>query len=533
MNKYTIPIMVFLLLVSSSFVGMSNTTEKTAVDAEQPTETTSPGPKDTPWPMKCHDNQHTGRSPYSTINTTDLEKWRFHSTGGVEETPVIDSDGTIYFRGAYNYYSGYIYAVYQNGTEKWKFQAGGTILGSTPAIAEDGTIYFGCWDDYFYAVNPNGTLKWKFLAHDNIASSPAIAEDGTVYFGTMGNGYMIYAINPNGTEKWHYRTGYKVTSDPAIGDDGTVYIGSGDSYLYALYPNGTLKWRFGTGDEIHGHPSIAEDGTIYIGSYDDYLYALFPNGTMKWKFFTEFGTSQAAAIGEDGTIYVGTEYLYAIYPNGTLKWKFDLGTNRWVGDSSPAISADGTIYFGTHIGEGAGGDIIAVNSDGTERWRKRLAYWWIDSSPSIAEDGTVYIGSYYDVSRGYLHAFGPVESNEPPEAPSISGEIKGKTGTEYKYTFAANDPDKNPLQLYIDWGDNTTTSWTREFASDEPVKYEHSWSEDGNYTIKAKVKDVLDEESNWSYLEITMPMNQHSTHPLLLWLLDRFPLLKQLLWRIM
>ncbi|MHA2431530.1 MAG: hypothetical protein ACXACC_10955, partial [Promethearchaeota archaeon] len=119
----------------------------------------SDGPMDSPWPMKCHDNRHTGRSPYSTADNPGTEKWRFYTSEGgwVDGGPVIDNDGVIYF-GADDWY---IYSLYPDGTLKWKYKTNGRIW-STPAIDGDGTIYIGAWDSCFYAVNPDGTLKWKF-----------------------------------------------------------------------------------------------------------------------------------------------------------------------------------------------------------------------------------------------------------------------------------------------------------------------------------------------------------------------------------
>jgi outer membrane protein assembly factor BamB len=364
----------------------------------------SNGPMDSAWPMKCHDVHHTGLSPYSTADNPGIEKWRFYEDGWIESTPVIDSNGTIYFAS-----TGWeVIAINPDGTLKWRFSTGGFMLGSSPAIDEDGTIYVGSWDSYLYAIYPNGTLKWKFPTNGaNIFSSPAIDEDGIIYFGDLGDfGYnsKIYAVNPNGTEKWHYTINNRIYSDSCIGDDGTIYIGSDDTYLYAMNPDGTLKWRFKSGDVIKAPPSIADDGTIYIGSYDDYLYALYPNGTMKWKCKIGYGTALNPSIASDGTIYVGWDHLYAVNPNGTIKWSFYMGEGRHIDGSSPAISADGTIYFGTNIGDAGGGEIIAVNPDGTERWRKMIAKNWVESSPSIAEDGTVYIGSTYMPGRGYLHA---------------------------------------------------------------------------------------------------------------------------------
>jgi outer membrane protein assembly factor BamB len=503
-KRYQVVCVFFLLIISSigSLSFGNKLSEKINPIDNYNTFQPLDGPMDSAWPMQSHDLQHTGRSQYSTANNSGIEKWRFrceHMDAGM----VIDVDNTIYF-GVQNRY---IYAVFPNGTLKWRFYVSNWIW-STPAIDEDGTIYVGSWDTKLYAINPNGTQKWAVGTGGSIASSPAIGEDGTIYIGHVNNN--IVAVNPNGTIKWSYPTGNRIYSDPCIGDDGTIYIGSDDTYLYAMNPNGTLKWRFKTGDVIKAPPSIADDGTIYIGSYDDYLYALYPNGTMKWKCPIGYGTALNPSIASDGTIYVGWDRLYAVYPNGTIKWIFNMGEDRHIDTSSPAISADGTVYFGTNIGDAGGGEIIAVNSNGTEKWRKMIADEWVDSSPAIAEDGTIYIGSL-SVFGGYLHAFGSVESNAPPEAPTILGESNGKVGVKYLFIFNSIDPDRNPISLYIDWGDGSN-GWTRECASGEDLKFEHSWSDKGNYTIRAKAKDVFNEESNWTEFEIkiTNPRNRIS-----------------------
>jgi len=566
-------------------------------------QTISHGPMDSAWPMFCHDRRHTGQSPYSTKDNPGTEKWRFLEDRWIEECPIIDNDGIIYIADAW----GDVLAVYPNGTMKWKFTTEGQIWGSSTAIDENGTIYIGSWDDYFYAIYPNGTLKWRFHSGGSIASSPAIADDGTIYFGTM-RGFDkgdIFAVNPNGTEKWCYTTGYYIASNPAIGDDGIIYIGSGDSYLYAMYPNGTLRWRFNTGDEIHGHPSIADDGTIYIGSNDEYLYAIYPNnGTEKWRFDTTWGLYGNPSVANDGTIYIGTDKLYAIYPNGTLRWSFVLGYDEWVAKSSPAISSEGTIYIGTHIGSMSGGDIVAVNPDGTERWRKRIASEWVESSPSIGEDGTIYIGSSSDTTgygRGCLHAFGrgeliadaggpynalinediqfsstiwggippyeylwyfgdgdtsvddnpvhsyPVQGNysvtltvtdaednvsvdttmayvrSPPSTPDIDGPASGHFGEEYDYTFTAVDPENDDIWYYVDWGDDSSSGWLGPYSSGEAITLSHIWEEQDTYTLRCRAKDILGGVSEWGTLEVTMPVNQQSTHPMFYWFLERFP----------
>jgi len=349
------------------------------------------------WPMLSHDAQHTGHGSYSTSENIGLELWRIrgNESGDVWSSAVIDDRNIIYFTTIGS--DSALYAIYQNGSIRWRYPADGRIW-CTPALAEDGTIYFGTWSSsYFHALNPNGTLKWLFGTGPS--NSPAIAEDGTIYVGSDNS--IIWALNPNGTLKWSSDTDGIVMGCPAIGTDDTIYIGSGDHYLYALYPNGTLRWRFLTGGEIKGSASIATDETIYVPSFDGYLYALNPNGTMKWRAST--GSSIAAAgvaLAVDGTIYVGTEQLRAFYPNGTLKWGINVQGSIY--GTVPAVSADETIYVS------AGGSLVAVNPDGTEKWRKQLTIAQIHSSPCIGPDNRVYVGSEdYGISPyGYLHAFG-------------------------------------------------------------------------------------------------------------------------------
>jgi len=504
------------------------------------------GPKDTPWPMKCHDNHHTGRSPYSTAHIDGTEKWRFPLHNRVLNDPIIDSDGTIYVMGEYEGLNYYLFAINPDGTEKWKIRLGGPIIGSTAAIGEDGTIYIGDWDDFLNAINPDGTLKWKFDADDNIDSSPAIADDGTIYFGTMGfeisGGCNIFAVNPDGTEKWRYHTGDVITSDPAIGDDGTIYIGSMDNFLYAMYPNGDLRWRFETGSYVKGSASIADDGTIYVGSFDDYLYAINPDGTLKWRTVVDTGLEANPSIASDGTIYAAHGNLYAVNPeDGSKKWTFDFGEGKHVHKSCPTISADGTIYVGLIVDEVSGnpdgGEILAVDSNGVEKWRKRISNYECQSTPAIASDGTVYIGSDSvspDAgSYGYLHAFGPVDSNAPPDTPTITGTTNGNAGEEYPYYFVTHDPDNNPVSFYIEWGDETSTGWTREYASDEQARVKHTYNARGEYTIKAKARDTLGEESDWATLSISMPRNKPYINTPFLNFLESHPILYQLLLRFL
>ena len=526
-KRYLVVCLVFLLVISSigplSFGSMlsENTTVVENHGNIQPLD----GPMNSSWPMYCHDVKHTGQSLFSTENNTGVEKWRFATEGPAWGSPVIDGQGVVYI-GADD-----IYAVYPNGTLKWEYDIPFWIE-SAPAIDENGVLYVGNMEVHFYAIyTSNGTLKWELSVGNWVASSPAIGDDGCIYFGSEDD--YIYAVYPNGTLKWRYLTGIGVWSSPAIGDDGIVYCGSHDGNLYAFYPdNGTLKWRYQTGGWVGRGPCIADDGTIYFGSWDGYLYAVYPDGSLKWKTGGNLaGTTPV--IAQDGTIYVGSHYLSAIYPaNGSVKWVFDPGSDRTIRGGNPCISADGTIFFGTHIGDTDGGELIAVNPDGTERWRIMLASVWIASAPAIGSDGTVYVGSCnsgLSGSEGYLHAVGPLDP-DAPFAPVIDGPSSGHKEIEYSFTFKSTSPNNKDVYYYIDWGDGTITGWVGPYLSGQIISVNHSWSTKGTFTMKARARDTENLWGPWSEYSVSItPRTRVSYSNLFLRFLEQFPFLEKLL----
>lgn len=605
MNKNNLSLGIIILFIISAIspIVISNTIKTTN---EILTESTnSDGPMDSPWPMLSHDLNHTGQSELSTARNPGAEIWRVRSSYRSEmcqSTPVIDNNGTIYI-GLKGYDdNSYLIAYYPNGTEKWRFLSD-IWIWCTPAIGDDGTIYFNTGDD-LYAINPNGTLKWKYF-HDWFCkyASPTIGPDGIIYFGASST---FYALRPDGTKKWTHRFGGTIRSAPVIGPDGTKYIGTGDGYFHALrHDGGVVLWKYKTGDSIDASPSLASDGTIYVPSFDGYLYALYSNnGTLKWRASTGpkvvgFG----CAIADDGTIYVGTEKLRAYNPNGTLKWESDV--KGWVYGTVPAISSDGTIYVN------GGGCLVAVNPDGTIKWYKQLSSGQIEASPCIGPDDRVYTASRIS-GANYLSAFGigpvradaqgpylgyatyplqfqgldlggmppyiylwdfgdgntstvinPVHNysqvgnytasftitdsegnsstnttyvtvlfNQAPDTPVIDGTNKGTAGKKYPYTFTTSDPEGQKVWYYINWGDGSNPVWKGPYSSGLTIKFNHTWITQGTYTIKAKAKDIYDDESDWTELIVIMPRNKMMSSSLLLKLFDKFPLLEMILSKI-
>jgi hypothetical protein len=114
--------------------------------------------------------------------------------------------------------------------------------------------------------------------------------------------------------------------------------------------------------------------------------------------------------------------------------------------------------------------------------------------------------------------------NNPPSAPTITGESSGKANTNYTYTFVATDPDQDTLQYYIDWGDGTNSGWTGPHGSGAQAQLGHTWTVKGTYTITAKARDEHGAEGPTSTMSVSMPLsNTYAFTPFLEWLFARFP----------
>jgi outer membrane protein assembly factor BamB len=420
------------------------------------------GPMDSPWPMMSHDVFHTGRSLYNTTQPPEgVEIWRFYASDSFDGGAIVDKEGILYIGDMFEQF----YAIYSNGTLKWKTQLATGSVESTPAIDENGVIYIGTiWDpygNYLYALNSsNGDVKWRYATGNDVDSSPAIGSDGTIYFGDW-SGY-VHALHPDGTIKWKYHTGDVITGSPAIGPDGTVYIGSHDSILYAFNPdNGTVKWKFDTGGWVRVSPCVGDDGTVYCVSFDNYLYAVYPNnGTMKWKTFVNAGTNPT--IGPDGTIYAGWDVLYAVNPDGSVKWTFP--GYAYIEGGTPCTSKEGIIYYGTTTGR-----LMALNSNGTLRWLHSIGA--CQSPPAIDSNGRIYIGSE---SPSAFLAFG----HSPLKAEAY-GQYEGLINTSIQFS-GDGFGGALPYTFLWDFGDSHTSN------EQNPI---HTYTGPGTFNVTLTIQD--------------------------------------------
>jgi outer membrane protein assembly factor BamB len=235
----------------------------------------------------------------------------------VDSSPAIGPDGTIYFGtdpyGAWGQTPIIVdtnfWAVNPDGSLKWAFETGDGVE-SSPAIGPDGTIYFGSYDSCFYAVTDSGNkgvLKWKLHTNGPIDCSPAVDGDGIIYFGSRDS--TLYALYPDGRIKWTFRADGGFESSPTIDGNGYLYIGSFDHNLYAL---GTGAPDVGV--VLFDIPSQVKTNSTYLPAATVRNYRAFPQSF-----------DLACLIDTQGIyVYGDTVHVADLAGGGTIQKAFSL-----------------------------------------------------------------------------------------------------------------------------------------------------------------------------------------------------------------
>ena len=189
-----------------------------------------------------------GATYFGYDTKADKLKWKYKSpewASMIKSSPAISQNNSVYvgFGGA----NKSIYSLNgKTGGKEWEFKTDGGIW-SSPSIGKDGTILTESDDGKLYAIYPfsldgkTAEQQWEFESKKSfgkalgmfINSTPAIGENGIIYFGSDDK--HVYAIDiKTGNKKWEFKTNGIINSSPALDKTGIIYIGSRDKALYAI-----------------------------------------------------------------------------------------------------------------------------------------------------------------------------------------------------------------------------------------------------------------------------------------------------------
>jgi hypothetical protein len=120
-----------------------------------------------PWPGWQHDSRKTSQSAFDGPARMPQIAWSFAiAGGGFASTPVVGTDGTVYFYAGNSAVGIDLHALEgRSGAHKWSVQLTppspylyGLESVAAPAIGPDGTIYVNDIDGSLHAVSATGTI---------------------------------------------------------------------------------------------------------------------------------------------------------------------------------------------------------------------------------------------------------------------------------------------------------------------------------------------------------------------------------------
>ncbi len=415
------------------------------------------------------------------------EVWAFDIGSPIDSSPAVADDGTVYV-GANN---GYLYGTVTGNTETLRVFISNLLQTVSPAIGADGMVYTGSANRNLVSVTPSGTTE-SIAVGSGAVSTPAIGENGAIYVGS--GDFSLYAFDADGTFRWSFPTGGAVTR-PAVGGDGTVYAGSADGSLYAVTDGGDQKWRYDAEGPVTA-PIIGPDGTIYIGSGgtagESFIYAIGDDGIQDWKRLIE-GTPSAPVIGRNGQILAGTadDFFYSYSGSGDFQWR--IKTNGPI-TASAAVGADGTIYIPSTDGmlHALLPDNKGAAADG---WPKDLGVG--ASSPAIGADGVLYIGS----RNGELLAIETDSGGLADSAWPMFGRDLRHTGRAPRTPDPGDeDPGDDDTGDEVDDGPTADAGEDRDVEEEDSVELDgtgstgddlsYSWSQTGGASVTLEDADT-------------------------------------------
>lgn len=443
------------------------------------------------------------------------------------------------------------YGGEQNDQGKYVEQ---TINEGYIIVGQTGSYGAGGYDIWLIKTDALGVEQWNstFGGSDNdFGSSVLQSTDGgyiiigsTYSYGAGNEDIWLIKTGSTGHMIWNKTFGGTGVDYGSIlqqtNDGGYILVGGTSSYgvghtnvwLIKTDADGKETWNktFGVTNKAASGASVqqtSDGGYIITGritvdiypTYDVWLIKVDANGNKLWEKnfgdeFDEWGNC-VQQTSDNGYIIAANKendfWLIKTNSVGSEEWnkKYDhsQGIDRC---SSVQETIEGGFILTGYAYVTSLGDriwLVKTDADGNMQWNMTLGtlsahgYW----GHQTHDNGFIVVG---DISGNLMDVYLiKIGSEGLPNAPTISGEIKGKKGTTYEYIFNAVDPNGDHVYYFVDWGDGTTENWIGPFPSGQDVKVNHTWAKKGEYVIIAEAKDTYGHIGPKGILDVTMPQD--------------------------
>ena len=378
-----------------------------------------PSLADSPWPMFHGDPQSTGR--FNGIGPQIGEKNIFFTTvdGSNFGSVVIGHSNRVIFASSYNHDEGtgvcWLYCLDSKGELLWRTNIlNGFAYGeihSAPTVTSDSLIIIPSPDGNVYCIDENtGDIEWTTYIGEYLYTSPGISKEGTIIVyqnNSLLNQNNLFALDIDGSILWTIPV--NIFTSMSFSPDGeTLYLSGPVAYNL----NGEELWR----EELYQnvYPCVDNDGNIFgISGMLNQVVSWDAMGYIRWVIsgdslgIDQFDGTIAPTIDINGNLLVignvsntnnddpPESYLIKINNNGEQINVIPLEIDPSGVGSHLVSDLEGTVYVS---GFYTGSDLVAVRSDGSEKWRIPNEDFGTYGSPAFNSNGELFILPMWDES---------------------------------------------------------------------------------------------------------------------------------------
>ncbi|MBM3330377.1 hypothetical protein FJY68_00840 [candidate division WOR-3 bacterium] len=129
--------------------------------------------------------------------------------------------------------------------------------------------------------------------------------------------------------------------------------------------------------------------------------------------------------------------------------------------------------------------------------------WFLPGEYSLVARAKDEKGLVSDWSNVHVMVVVGDSVSRPPGIPLVPiGPDTGYVDSAYEFRTAGGDANGDSIMLQFDWGNGDTSAWSAPVAESTIVSLSHSWTAAGDFSIRARARDVGDLVSDWSSFHV-------------------------------